>query len=275
MRIPVQFAAACLCLNAPASSLTLQEGAVRVTLDEASNTFSAAAAPDQPAWLVAGLLENAAPGARERPARDPVFGAGKGIAVPLAGGGEASLEVYPDLPFLVVRTTRANPGAEELVLNKAVPAAFTLDLGKPAANLRTMGTAGLTAPDKHPGSYLFLTLADPATRRGVVAGWLTHERGSGVVFSDVKDGRVEFRAQIDYGALRIPAGKSAVLETLLVGAFDDARLGEEAFAAPWRSNTPSSCTRRSTATAPGTPTATAARATRNPSSNWPRSPRAT
>lgn len=217
-------------LAAPAAPLSISNDHLAVTYDQATRAFAVAAAPDAAPFLVDGRLEDAAAGAREQPAQDAVFGAGKRITVPLAGGGGAALEVYPGLPFLVVRTTRANPGAEELVLNKAVPAAFTLDLGKPAADLRTMGTAGLTAPDKHPGSYLFLTLADPATRRGVVAGWLTHERGSGVVFSGVQDGRVAFRAQIDYGALRIPAGKSAALETLLVGGFADARLGEEAFA---------------------------------------------
>ena len=115
-------------------------------------------------------------------------------------------------------------------MSQVVPATFTLDLGKPAGELRTMGTAGLTAPDKNPGSYLFLTLADPATRRGVVAGWLTEDRGSGVLFSDVKDGKVAFRARIDYGHLQIPAGKSAALETLAIGIFDDARIGEEQYA---------------------------------------------
>ena len=114
-------------------------------------------------------------------------------------------------------------------MRKAVPAVFTLELGKPAGELRTLGTGGLLAPDANPGSYLFLTCADPATRRGVVAGWITHERGSGVVFSGVKDGKVEFKAQLDYGHLQLPAGATAKLETLAIGVFDDARLGEEQY----------------------------------------------
>jgi len=103
-----------------------------------------------------------------------------------------------------------------------------------------MGTAGLTAPDKNPGSYLFLTLADPKTRRGVVAGWLTHDRGDGVLFSSVKDDLVEFKAQIDYGRLRIPGNGGIksdfsllgceIYETLVIGIFDDARKGQERFA---------------------------------------------
>jgi len=109
-----------------------------------------------------------------------------------------------------------------------VPATFSLDLGRPASELRTMGTAGLTASDKHPGSYLFLTAADPATRRGVVAGSLTVDHGSGVLFSGVKDGRVEFKAQIDYGHLRIPAGESARLETVVRAQCDSGNAIAEA-----------------------------------------------
>jgi hypothetical protein len=41
---------------------------------------------------------------------------------------------------------------------------------------------------------------------------------------------VEFKSQLDYGRLRIPAGESARVETLAIGIFDDARLGEEQFA---------------------------------------------
>jgi hypothetical protein len=165
--------------------------------------------------------------------KDSVFGAGHRIVVPQIGG-ESSLELYQALPFLLVRGAvrgfeqATTPG--DIDVTNFVPATFTLNLDKPASELKTLGTGGLLAPDKNPGSYLFLTCADPATRRGVVAGWLTQDRGSGVFFSDVKDSKVNFRAQIDYGRLRIPAGKSAALETLAIGCFDDARLGEEQYA---------------------------------------------
>ncbi len=142
-----------------------------------------------------------------------------------AGGTTASLELYDRLPFVLARMKLHNSGAALTDFQRVVPATFRIDLGKPAGELRTMGTAGLTAPDQQPGSYLFLTLADPATRRGVVAGWLTEDRGSGVLFSGVKDGLVEFKAQIDYGHLRIAAGNSAELETLAIGVFADSAAG--------------------------------------------------
>ena len=73
-------------------------------------------------------------------------------------------------------------------------------------------------------------MADPASRAGVIGGWLTHERGSGVVFTAVKDGTVNLQARQEYGHLPIEPGKSVVSETFILGWFADARLGLEAWA---------------------------------------------
>ncbi|MEO5714391.1 MAG: hypothetical protein ABIT37_12965 [Luteolibacter sp.] len=181
-----------------------------------------------------GHLDGVSSSARSRKeaANDPVFGEGNRLLIPREDGGEVRLELYKNLPFLVIRQTVKNSGSEEMDIRHSVPATFALSFtDKPASALVTMGTAGLKPADKNPGSYLFLTAADPATREGVVAGWLTHERGDGVLFSSVnKESKIEFKAQIDYGHLRLAPGKSEQLETLLVGHFADARLGQEAFA---------------------------------------------
>lgn len=162
-------------------------------------------------------------------ASDAVFGRGKRIVVRVADG-EDSLELYDGLPFVLVRGLRHNGGTDPLDITNYPAARFDVDLEKSASELKTVGTGGLLAPDKNPGSYLFLTCADPVTRRGVVAGWITEDRGSGVVFSDVKNGKVSFAARMDYGHLRIPSGQSAALETLAIGVFEDARIGEELYA---------------------------------------------
>ncbi|WP_265594630.1 hypothetical protein [Haloferula sp. BvORR071] len=201
--------------------------------DAASGTFSATDRITGRCFVSQGRLDRVEPGAvaTMKETTDPVFGLGSQLAIPHGTAGETRLELYPGLPFLLVRQVLANTGDEELDVRHAVPATFALDLGKDSSGLVTMGTAGLKPVAKNPGSYLFLTLADPATREGVVAGWLTHERGDGVLFSNIgKLGAVEFKAQIDYGHLRIPAGKSETLETLLIGHFADARVGEELFA---------------------------------------------
>ena len=112
---------------------------------------------------------------------------------------------------------------------------------------------------------------DPATRAGMVGGWLTHDRGSGVVFSPVEDDAARMEAQIDYGRLRIKPGQDARTETFALGWFDDARPGLESYADAIARSTRSSCRRSRPATAPGTRTSTAVRATRNTWRNWRRS----
>ncbi len=59
---------------------------------------------------------------------------------------------------------------------------------------------------------------------------MTHDRGSGVVFSPVESDVARVVAQIDYGRLRIKPGQDARTETFALGWFDDARLGLEAYA---------------------------------------------
>jgi hypothetical protein len=201
-----------------------------VNYDDEAKTFSVSERTTGKTFLVDGRLEGDATKAEVDTAQDIIFGKGKKISITQFDGSTVFLELYDNLPFLLIRKNQHNNGTAMTDFKKVVPVRFLLDLNRPVDQLRTMGTAGLTSPAQNPGSYLFLTLADPSTRRGLVAGWLTEDRGSGVIFSSVTNGCVEFKAQIDYGHLRIPVGKSEKMETLAVGVFDDARLGEEAFA---------------------------------------------
>jgi hypothetical protein len=201
-----------------------------VRYDEAAHTFSLIERVSGETYLHDGKLDGESLKVSSGPVNDAVFGGGKHLVIAQSDGSTVSIELYDSIPFVLIRKKMRNNGATITDFKSLVPVRFTLDLGKTPAELRTMGTAGLTPPDGHSGSYLFLTLADPATRRGVVAGWLTEDRASGVLFSTVKDGRVEFKAQIDYGHLRIPPGSSEDLETLAIGLFNDARIGEELYA---------------------------------------------
>jgi melibiase-like protein len=231
--------------------LSIQNSVLTVTYDSTRDRFTLAErAVGTPALLDGRLLgaasvnqnqtgdfafgaeggKSAALRAQVRSAADAVFGKGRQIRVTYHDGSVSELQLYPKLPFLLIKTEVRGPTGKETDLSQVVPAEFGLDLGRPANELRTLGTAGLTVPDKNPGSYLFLTLAQPETRHGVVAGWLTQDRGSGVLFSSEEADRVRFRARIDYGHLLVPSGKPVQLETLAVGIFDDARIGEELYA---------------------------------------------
>ncbi|MEI7534475.1 MAG: hypothetical protein WCK57_08905 [Verrucomicrobiae bacterium] len=217
-------------LLANAAVFTVENQSLVVRYDDAAGTFSVVEKISGAVFVKSGKLDLTNANAKVEGVRDNEFGRGQGIVLVQPDGSTASLELYPDLPFVLVRGLRHNQSQEIIDLSKVIPATFTLDLGRPASELCTLGTAGLTKPGKNPGSYLFLTCADPETRRGVVAGWLTEDRGSGVLFSSVKDGAVDFKARIDYGHLHIPTGTTAKLETLAIGIFDDARIGEELYA---------------------------------------------
>ncbi|MGZ3754049.1 MAG: hypothetical protein ACXVAY_21170 [Mucilaginibacter sp.] len=161
---------------------------------------------------------------------DQVFGKGQALIASNKSGAAVSFILYASQPFLFINQRISNIGEGIIDIPKLNPVTFKVDLGKPVSQLKTLGTGGLLDADKNPGSYVFLTTVDPASRNGVVSGWLTNEKGSGVLFSQVKDNLVEIKSQIDYGHLRLPVGKSENTETLLIGYFADARLGEEQFA---------------------------------------------
>ncbi len=212
-----------------AATQTIENNRLSVMYDNVSESFTVTEKKSGKVFLTNGRLEGGATKAVAETHK---------IMVTQADGSTVSLELRADQPFVFIAKQQMGPDKDKVGgqglgyvdVRSTVLSTFTLDLGKPAAALATQGTAGLRKPHENPGSYLFLTCADPATRRGVVAGWVTEDRGSGVLFSSVKDGKVEFKAQIDYGHLRIPSGKTALLETLAIGCFDDARVGLELYA---------------------------------------------
>lgn len=161
---------------------------------------------------------------------DSIFGKGNSLVIDSEDGGSISFSLYQSQPFLFITPTIKNESEDTIDLRKFNPLSFLVDLGEPVDELKTLGTGGLLVPDKNPGSYVFLTTVDPATRNGVVTGWLTHEKGSGVLFSNIVENKVRIKAQIDYGHLILPPGEKEKLETLLIGYFEDARIGEELYA---------------------------------------------
>src|SRR6201999_1904638 len=135
-------------------------------------------------------------------AADKIFGSGKGIGIVYSNGDRNVIRLFPKVPFALITASLHNGGTEAAVTRTVRPFQAVVDLGKPASALTTLGTGGLLAPNKNPGSYDWLAVADPATRNGVVFGWLTHDRGDGVVFSKVEENQVRVGSQIDYGHLR-------------------------------------------------------------------------
>ena len=164
------------------------------------------------------------------PVEDAAFGHGRAITVTAADGAGESFQVFPGLPFVLHQSILVNTGTVAIVLNKVPLMDAALELGKPVGQLVALGTGGLKPLAQAGGSYAWLAVAEPASRAGVVGGWLSHERGSGVVFTRVEGGQPNLEARLEYGCLRLEPGKSAATETFMIGWFGDARLGLEAWA---------------------------------------------
>ncbi len=212
--------------------LSVDNGLIRATYDPANSIFTLTELSAGRTFLRDGHLLTAGGGAAVVELTDPIWGAARGIEITQASGAVTRLLVYPQLPFVVLQGAIANPGDSTLNLAQVQTMQGALDLGTKAEDLRARGTMGLTGVDAaaNPGSYAFLAVADPATRAGVVGGWLTHDRGTGVVFSSLEKDRAILTAKIDYGRLLTAPGATTPLETFLLGWFADARLGLEAYA---------------------------------------------
>ena len=94
-----------------------------------------------------------------------------------------------------------------------------------AASLKAVGSQGFTTLEENIGSAMYLAVAEPKSRKGVVAAWLTSEKGSPFVMSAVSNGVAVLKPELQFGGV----GASGC-EAFVLGAFDDCRLGLEAYA---------------------------------------------
>ena len=212
-------------LNAHAAK-SLRDDMVTVTVDQGRYAIQA---QGEAAPFASGALRYQG-AIKVGPVKDGVFGEGQELTVAAADGAGESFQVFPGLPFILHRSILVNTGTVATVVNKVPLMDAVLELGKPADQLVALGTGGLKPLAQNVGSYAWMAVADPASRAGVVGGWLTHERGSGVVFTRIEGGKVSLEARLEYGCLRIESGKSVVSETFILGWFADARLGLEGWA---------------------------------------------
>ena len=163
---------------------------------------------------------------------DKILGEGIALVVSDKVGDKTEVAVFPGFPFVVIAKI-LNGKKEKTRCEKSVDmGTMVLDINSlPPEKLRANGTFGLlTPPVKEIGSYCYAAVASPATRNGVVAAYLTVGRGSGAVFVGRANNAATVHSKIDYGALLIPPGSTAISEKLAVGWFDDARIGLETYA---------------------------------------------
>ncbi|WP_422449135.1 Ig-like domain-containing protein, partial [Thermoanaerobacterium sp. DL9XJH110] len=213
------------------SVMEISNGVLSVSYDKDTNKFTVSDPVSGGAtFLREGQFADTGGTPTVETTSDPTFGSGKSIKITYSNGDIDYISLYSDIPYVFFKSVKFNNSSSDIVLNRINTVSASVDLGVEYSKLVTFGTGGLYAPDKNPGSYVFLATVDPSTRKGVVGGWLTQDRGSGVIFTSIENNLVRLNPRLDYGTLRIPPDSSATTETFVIGYFEDARSGLERFA---------------------------------------------
>lgn len=214
----------------PRENAVIENEHLRVQVDPAGNSFAIHHRSTGKDFAQAGTFAHPIKLVATRIVSDPCWGQGRELLVSHANGWNSSLRLFRDQPFLHVHTTTYNDGKQPDVAASLELLDFEVNLGRPPKQLKSFGTGFLSDVDEAPGSFTFAAVVDPATRNGVLAACVTHERGSGVFFTGVDEGKVHIKTRIDFGRYQVEPGQSRPTETLLIGYFDDTRLGLEAYA---------------------------------------------
>jgi hypothetical protein len=207
-------------------TLSLDNGQIAVTVNTTTGGITATA-DGKP------FLNNLGEGQLTATLADhPVaLGPAKSIEIQRGDGSIDRIVLTPNVPFLFLQRTLRNRADKPAIIDRLTPVFLTLPTATPLASLRVLGCDGLTPADQNRASYTFLAAADPQTRAGVVAGWITNDRASGIVLSQPGDhGELVLQGRSDYGRLRLDPGASADGEIFAIGQFADALDGLEAYA---------------------------------------------
>ncbi|MCP4642783.1 MAG: alpha-galactosidase [bacterium] len=208
------------------NQMVLQHGTLAVHYDLRTSTLDAVAGD-------VGVVHKVALGAggtARLVETENALGTGKGVAVTGDDGWTTTVALYEGVPFLVISSSYHNAAADLVVVKNHVPFDGLVPMAVPASDLHILGCDGLTQGDTARASYTFLAAAQKGSRAGCVAGWLTHNRGSGIVFSQADGATLRVRAEAQFGTLRVAPGGDATGETFVIGYFDDALIGLEAYA---------------------------------------------
>ncbi|MHC4178004.1 MAG: hypothetical protein ACYSWU_10885 [Planctomycetota bacterium] len=212
--------------------VAIDNGVVSVRYDVNSGAFSARREAKE--FLQRGTFGDFLPDAEAKVRAVDDFpdslGSGGAIRVEHPSGRTATLFLRGDKPFVFVRTSIRNSKKKPITVKQFTPLAARIDLPGAAKDLRTLGYDGLAAADQPKTTYMCLSVAEPKTRAGVVCGWLTHDRASGIALCRPEGEKVRVEARSEYGRLLVPAGETVFGETMMIGYFDDVLDGLELYA---------------------------------------------
>lgn len=166
---------------------------------------------------------------KEASIKDPLWGRGQQLSVKHADC-MTTVTLYEGNPFVYLETQITNTGEQVRDITKRTITEMEIDLAVAPETLVNLGSGGRYASNELKNSYAYSVLADPESRQGVVCGWLTQQRGVGVMLPSFQNGVHALESQLDFGLLRIQPGQTRSTDILVVGFFDDARIGLEQYA---------------------------------------------
>jgi len=208
--------------------ITMDNGIVSISINHATTAFTARAGKRE--FLTAGRLGEKAVSNFSGTFTESKYGKGAAVDLVLPNQSIGRFRLYEGRRLIFFTMDLRNAKKLPVTINKVTPLSFSAALGKSPAELKTLSCDGLFSGERERTAHAFLAAADPATRAGLVAGWLTHHRASGVVTVKPKAGALRIEGRSEYGRLLLPPGRAAVGETFVVGFFDDTLDGLEAFA---------------------------------------------
>jgi len=219
---------------AVAAELSMENAFFTVTVNAENNSLMVKSKKTDLAAIADAQFCRKTKSAKTGDITDPIWGKGSEIRVEHEDGSRSSLRLFPDRPFLRVHTALHNAGEKPLVVKSLNVLNMEVRLGN--QEMKSYGTGGLREPSQRTGSYCFHAFANGDTRNGLVTASLTCDRGVGVFFpgpgSSAPDApESTLKIQIDFGRFQVNAGQTRDTDTLLIGFFDDARLGLEEYAA--------------------------------------------
>ena len=222
------FSAVCLLTAATAVAQKIDNGIVSIAWDDTQKNVTISQSQLETPFAKIEFLH----GRTARTAITPGQPGGR-LMIQSEHGVEVIFAVSERNPFVqIVNILNENMFRDGPIKKLEAP---QIELLTPANDVVTLGTAGLRAVDGHKGSYMFLAAANPKNRSGVVTGWTTGKKGSGIIFSEKNAaGKAIFKPVLEYGKLMMPkdfqnAAETAT-ETFVIGWFDDCRLGLERYA---------------------------------------------
>ncbi len=158
-----------------------------------------------------------------------LFGNGKGLHIFVDNHRTYSLELYPDLPFIFISSKMINRLDTIEVVNKEQYLEGRLELGVPAEQAKVLAHDGLFFIDSVKTTYNWLTVTKTGTREGVLIGWLTNNRGSGIAGVKLDNGNLNVFAITEYGNMDLPPYSESEGEKLAVGYFENCLDGMEKY----------------------------------------------